>query len=165
MSIRDSVNSGIVVLDGAMGTMLQRLGVSVTSSAQDVADAVLTVHRKYIEAGADIISTNTFTANEGDDIVKRNQTFAAVARKAADECKERKIYVAGSIGPTSKTLTMSDALFSELHDNYKLQIATLKECGIDLLLFETFFDTLNLKAALTAAQEAAPELPVMVSAT
>lgn len=158
-------NKNIVILDGAMGTMLQRMGVSVTSSTRDVADAVLKVHRMYIEAGADIISTNTFTANEGGDIVERNQTFAAVARMAADECTERKIYVAGSIGPTSKTLTMSDALFSELHDNYKLQIATLKECGVDLLLFETFFDTLNLKAALTAAREAAPELPVMVSAT
>lgn len=157
--------SRIVVLDGAMGTMLQKLGVGTVSVNEEVAEAVYKVHTLYIEAGADIISTHTFTANEGDDIVERNTLFASVARRAADSCKERKIYVAGSIGPTSKTLTMSNASFDEMHENYRLQIETLAKNGIDLLLFETFFDTLNLKAALTAAKKAAPEIPIMVSAT
>lgn len=155
----------ILVLDGAMGTMLQKLGVGTVSTGNDVVDAVYKVHGMYIEAGADIISTHTFTANEGDDIVERNRLFAGVARKAADECKTRKIYVAGSIGPTSKTLTMSNASFDEMQAAYKLQIATLVDSGVDFLLFETFFDTLNLKAALTAARSVAPETPVMVSAT
>lgn len=155
----------ILVLDGAMGTMLQKLGVGTVSTGSDVVDAVYKVHGMYIEAGADIISTHTFTANEGDDIVERNRLFALTARRAANECRSRKIYVAGSIGPTSKTLTMSDASFDEMQAAYMLQISTLVDCGVDFLLFETFFDTLNLKAALTAARVVAPHVPIMVSAT
>ncbi|MCQ2336159.1 MAG: methionine synthase [Paludibacteraceae bacterium] len=148
-----------------MGTMLQRLGTD-TSDIEKLSEGVYFVHKRYIDAGADIITTNTFTANEGADIRERNLRFASVARRAADECKERKIYVAGDVGPTSKTLTMdSDASFDELQKNYRVQIKALKDGGVDLLLFETFFDTLNLKAALTAAGEIAPELPKMISAT
>ncbi len=148
-----------------MGTMLQRLGTD-TSDIEKLSEGVYFVHKQYIDAGADIITTNTFTANDGTDIRERNLRFASIARRAADECKERKIYVAGDIGPTSKTLTMDpDASFDEFQKNYKEQIKALKNGGVDLLLFETFFDTLNLKAALTAAGEVAPELPKMISAT
>ncbi len=165
MDIFEAVNSGVLVLDGAMGTMLQKSGADhLTGKALE--DAVLSVHKQYIEAGADIISTNTFTANEGSDIVERNERFVKVARKAADGCADRKVFVAGSIGPTSVTLTLNpDASFDTLKSNYRKQIETMSKCGVDLFLFETFFDTLNLKAALTAANEVAPQIPVMVSAT
>lgn len=153
------------MLDGAMGTMLQKMGTD-TSDIEKLSEGVYFVHKQYIDSGADIITTNTFTANDGADISERNLRFASIARRAADECKERKIYVAGDIGPTSKTLTMDpDASFDELKKNYKEQIKALKNGGVDLLLFETFFDTLNLKAALIAANEVAPELPKMISAT
>lgn len=165
MRIQDIIKDRILILDGAMGTMLQKMGADKETGTA-LEKAVFAIHMEYIEAGADIISTNTFTANEGDDIVERNERFTAVAKEAAASCSDRKIYVAGSIGPTSETLTFNPkASFDKMQASYKLQIETLRRCGVDLLLFETFFDTLNLKAALTAASIAAPELPVMVSAT
>lgn len=145
--------------------MLQKLNTD-TSSAEKLDEAVFYIHNAYIAAGADIISTNTFTANEGSDIERQNERFVKIARKAADGCKERKVYVAGSIGPTSHTLTLSpDVSFDEMQSGYRRQIETMIRCGVDLLLFETFFDTLNLKAALTAARSVSSEIQLMVSAT
>lgn len=159
------IKDRIYVLDGAMGSMLQKLNID-TSSAEKLDEAVFYIHNAYIAAGADIISTNTFTANDGSDIECQNERFVSLARKAADGCKERKIYVAGSIGPTSHTLTLSpDVSFDEMQSNYRRQIETMVRCGVDLLLFETFFDTLNLKAALTAARSVSSDIPLMVSAT
>lgn len=158
-SVLDAIKQRILVLDGAMGTMLQRL-------AGTEYDKVKQVHQLYIEAGADIISTHTFVANEGDDaaIVQRNVTYGQLARQVADAAP-RKVYVAASIGPSNKTLTMADeGGFEELYRRYSVQIKALRPY-VDVLLFETFFDTLNLKAALVAAKDQAPDVPVMVSVT
>lgn len=158
-SIQIDIQKRILVLDGAMGTMLQRL------TGQEY-DKVKQVHQLYIQAGADIISTHTFVANEGTDneILQRNQVYGKLAQEVAQSAP-RTVYVAGSIGPSNKTLSMADeGGFSELYRRYCLQIKALHPY-VDVLLFETFFDTLNLKAALLAAQTAAPGVPVMVSIT
>lgn len=159
MKLKDSLKANILVLDGAMGTMLQKLG--------DNSDATVSkIHRMYIEAGADIISTNTFTANEGSDIRNVNLRYASLAIDEARKCDKRNIYVAGSIGPTNKTLTMSDDItFDEMSASYEIQIQALKDAGVDAFLFETCFDTLNLKAALCAAHRVDKEMPLMISAT
>ena len=157
--ILDAIKQRVLVLDGAMGTMLQRL----TGTEYE---KVKQVHQLYIEVGADIISTHTFVANEGDDdaIVQRNVTYGQLARQVADAAS-RKVYVAGSIGPSNKTLTLADqGGFEELCRRYSVQIKALRPY-VDVLLFETFFDTLNLKAALVAAKNQAPDVPVMVSVT
>lgn len=157
--ILDAIKQRVLVLDGAMGTMLQRL----TGAEYD---KVKQVHQLYIEAGADIISTHTFVANEGDDaaITERNMQYGQLAREVADAAS-RKVYVAGSIGPSNKTLTLADqGGFDELCRRYSVQIKALRPY-VDVLLFETFFDTLNLKAALVAAKNQAPDVPVMVSVT
>ncbi len=157
--MRVAIQERILVLDGAMGTMLQRL-------TGEEYDKVKKVHQLYIEAGADIISTHTFVANEGTDeaIVERNTTYGRLAREVADAAA-KKVYVAGSIGPSNKTLTMADeGEFDSLYRRYCVQIKALSP-HVDVLLFETFFDTLNLKAALLAAQTEAPDVPVMVSVT
>jgi len=155
----------IYILDGAMGSMLQKLNTG-PSSAEKLDEAVFYVHNSYIAAGADIITTNTFTANEGSDIEAVNERFVRLARLAADSCTSRKVYVAGDVGPTSHTLTLNpDVTFDEMQRGYRRQIETMVRCGVDFLLFETFFDTLNLKAALTAARSVSADIPLMVSAT
>jgi len=156
----------ILILDGAMGTMLQKFGDSSDA-------AVEKVHRLYIEAGADIIETNTFNLKGYDDSLK----YARIARHAADTA-ERRILVAGSMGPFSKMLSLSDDAdhpenrplsFCELSDIYKNNAAGLIDGDVDLLLLETIFDPLNAKAALHALsslfEERGIEIPVMVSAT
>ena len=158
-SLADQLKQRILVLDGGMGTMLQRM----QGTEQD---CVRRIHQLYIEAGADIISTHTFTANEGPELRERNLRFGRLAREVADACTDRKIYVAGSVGPTNHTLSMADDVtFDQLYRGYRQQMQALAECGVDAFLFETFFDTLNLKAALLAAIDAAPEIPRMISAT
>lgn len=157
--IEELLEKRICILDGAMGTMLQVMG-----GAND--DNVSAVHRAYIDAGADIICTNTFTANEGEAIYDTNLHYCRLARKAAENCTGRKIIVAGSVGPSNKTLVMSsDCSFDELQQGYFEQISALADGGVDVLLFETVFDTLNLKAALTAAEKVGKHLPLMISAT
>lgn len=159
--IQDEIGKRILVLDGAMGTMLQR-GHSVAE-----------VHRLYIEAGADIIETSTFTL-EGYD-----KTFeaASIARRVAEEAP-RKVYVAGSLGPSTRMLSMSDdplhpelrrCTFDELSALYRENAEALIDAGVDLFLLETVFDPLNAKAALYAIESLFEEkdvrLPVIVSAT
>ena len=158
-NIQEAIKQRVLVLDGAMGTMLQRLsGLEY--------EKVEKIHQLYIEAGADIISTHTFVANQGtpQTITEQNTLYGKLARQVANAAT-KKVFVAGSIGPTNKTLTMSNkGEFEELFQNYCTQITALSSY-VDVLLFETFFDTLNLKAALLAAQIAAPSIPVMVSVT
>ena len=142
---------------------------------------VLDVHRQYLAAGADITTTNTFTATSigqadyglQSRVYEMNLRGAQLARQAADEADGPR-YVAGSVGPLNVTLSLSPKVedpayravtFSQVKDSYAEQIAALAEGGVDLLLIETIFDPLNAKAALKAAHEMAPDLPVWLSVT
>ena len=194
----------ILVLDGAWGTMLQGAGLTAADyrgerfldHPREVAgdpdllnltrpDVVSEVHRRYLEAGADLTTTNTFTATSigqadyGLEGVVRelNLEGARLAREAVDACAQRTQtprFVAGSIGPLNVTLSLSPKVddpsfrpvsFDEVRASYAEQIAALAEGGVDLLLIETVFDTLNAKAAIVAAREVAPELPLWISVT
>jgi 5-methyltetrahydrofolate--homocysteine methyltransferase len=191
--------SRIVILDGSMGVMLQHKGLSDEEfrgsrfrnhprplrNNSDVLcltqpDLVTQVHREYLEAGADIITTNTFTATRvsqadyglEDFVYEMNLEGARLARRAADEREDR--FVAGSLGPTNVTLSLSprvedpsyrEVTFDQLKDGYAEATRALKEGGVDVLLIETIFDTLNGKAAIAAVKEVAPELPLFVSVT
>ncbi|GID29189.1 5-methyltetrahydrofolate--homocysteine methyltransferase [Paractinoplanes brasiliensis] len=189
-----------MVLDGAWGTMLQ--GAKLTPEdyrgdligpdhPQDVTgdpdlliltrpDLILDVHRQYLAAGADITTTNTFTATSiaqadyGLEAYVRDMNLrgAQLARQAADEAGGK--FVAGSIGPLNVTLSLSPKVddpayravtFDQVKAAYAEQIAALAEGGVDILLVETIFDTLNAKAAIAAAREVAPELPLWISVT
>src|SRR5688500_9142204 len=144
------------------------------------ADVVLDVHRQYLAAGADITTTNTFTATSIgqadyglENVVRElNLEGARLARRAADEAGGR--LVAGSVGPLNVTLSLSPRVdepafrpvdFDEVKAAYAEQIDALAEGGVDLLLVETIFDTLNAKAAIAAAREVAPQLPLWISVT
>ncbi len=207
--IREIVQERILVLDGAMGTMLQRYKFTeedfrgerfkdwehplqgnndLLSLTQP--EAIAEVHRKYFAAGADIVETNTFSGTTiamadyhmEDLVYELNYESARIAKKVADEftAKEpsKPRFVAGSIGPTNKTASMSPDVndpgfraisFDELRIAYKQQVEALLDGGADLLLVETIFDTLNAKAALFAIEEVKEErgvdVPIMVSGT
>ncbi len=205
MDIRESLQERILILDGAMGTLIQSYGLDERAFHRGpfaqwkvalqgnhevlnlTAPEVITdIHRRYIAAGADIISTNTFSANRvsqreygcEDYAATLAQTGAQLARQAADQFTERKIWVAGSMGPTSKSLSLASDMnhpadravsFDELVAAYAEQAEALIAGGADLLLLETCFDALNAKAALYAIQllneRLGRVLPVMVSAT
>jgi 5-methyltetrahydrofolate--homocysteine methyltransferase len=141
---------------------------------------VTRVHLDYLEAGADIITTNTFTSTAisqadyglSELVYEMNFEGARLARKAADQYENR--FVAGSLGPTNVTLSLSpkvddpsyrDVTFDQLRRGYAEAASALKEGGADILLIETIFDTLNGKAAIAAVKEVAPELPLFVSVT
>ncbi|MBT2162000.1 homocysteine S-methyltransferase family protein [Zobellia barbeyronii] len=207
--IREILKERILVLDGAMGTMLQRYKFTeedfrgerfkdwehplqgnndLLSLTQP--EAIAEVHRKYFAAGADIVETNTFSGTTiamadyymEDLVYELNYESARIAKKVADEftAKEpnKPRFVAGSIGPTNKTASMSPDVndpgyravsFDELRIAYKQQVEALLDGGSDLLLVETIFDTLNAKAALFAIEEVKEErgieVPIMVSGT
>lgn len=194
----------IKILDGAMGTMIQRRnlcekdfrGDRFASWPVDLKgnndvlcitrpDVIEDIHRQYVQAGADIISTDTFNANaisladySMSELAREiSREGARIARRVADAAG-REVLVAGSIGPTNKTASMSPDIsdpgmrsvtYDELYDAYTSQIEGLMDGGVDLLLFETVFDTLNLKAGLEAASDVmrrrGREIPVMVSVT
>ncbi len=204
-NINTEIQSRILVLDGAMGTMLQRNKfeeedfrgerfrdfphplkgnndlLSITQP-----EAVKAVHRAYFEAGADIVETNTFSGTTigmadyhlEDLVYELNYQSAKIAREVADEFTDKPRFVAGSIGPTNRTASMSPDVndpgyravdFDDLRIAYKQQVEALIDGGCDLLLVETIFDTLNAKAALFAIEEVKEErnldIPVMVSGT
>ena len=208
-SIHQAIKDRILVLDGAMGTMLQRNKfeeedfrgerfkdfshplkgnndlLSITQP-----EAVKEVHRLYFEAGADIVETNTFSGTTigmadyhmEDLVYELNYQSAKIAREVADEFTsknpERPRFVAGSIGPTNRTASMSPDVndpgyravtFDDLRIAYKQQVEALIDGGSDVLLVETIFDTLNAKAALFAIEEVKEErkidIPIMVSGT
>jgi 5-methyltetrahydrofolate--homocysteine methyltransferase len=144
-------------------------------------DVVLDIHRQYLAAGADITATNTFTATSFGQadyglqsrVHEMNLRGAQLARQAASEAGGGR-YVAGAVGPLNVTLSLSPKVddpayrtvtFDQVKAAYAEQIAALAEGGVDLLLIETIFDTLNAKAAIAAAREAAPELPLWLSVT
>src|SRR5438128_2837506 len=189
----------IVIFDGSMGVMLQHKGLSDEEcrgerfrdhpkplrNNSDVLcltqpELVPQVPRAYLEAGADIITTNTFTATRVSQadyglekfVYEMNLAGARLARKAADAFENR--FVAGSLGPTNVTLSLSpkvedpsyrEVTFDELREGYAEAASALKEGGVDILLIETVFDTLNGKAAIAAVKEVAPEIPLFVSVT
>jgi 5-methyltetrahydrofolate--homocysteine methyltransferase len=208
-NIHEALRKRILVLDGAMGTMLQRYNFTEEDfRGERFADfphplkgnndllsltqpqAVKEVHRQYFAAGADIVETNTFSGTTigmadyhlEDLVYELNYKSAKLAREAADEFTakdpSKPRFVAGSIGPTNRTASMSPDVnnpgfraitFDELHIAYKEQVKALIDGGVDILLVETIFDTLNAKAALFAIEEVKEELglniPVMVSGT
>lgn len=199
----------VLILDGAMGTMIQSYNLTeedyrgerfkdlpgLQKGNNDLLvisrpDVIGDIHRRYLEAGADIIETNSFSSQRismedygaCDYCHELNVSAARLARKYADDFTaknpEKPRFVAGSIGPTNKTCSLSpdvnnpalrNITFDELASAYKDQIKALIEGGVDILLIETIFDTLNAKAALFAAREAmdemSVELPVMLSVT
>ncbi len=181
--LRQAFRDRILILDGAMGTMLQRHCLSGNNETFNLShpDVVRGIHRAYIEAGADIISTNTFSANRISQadygLAAQAREFARegarIARSAADAAP-RKVWVAGSLGPTGKSLTLPQDLsnpawrpvsFDEMAEAYAEQVRGLLEGGVDALLLETCFDALNTKAALYAASgiPEAAALPLLVS--
>ncbi len=199
-ALRELMDSRVAVLDGAWGTMLQAAGLSAEDyqgdrfqdHPRDVTgdpdllnltrpDVILDVHRQYLAAGADITTTNTFTATSigqsdyglQDYVREMNLRAAELARQAADEAGGQR-FVAGSIGPLNVTLSLSPRVedpayravtFDEVRAAYAEQIQALADGGVDLLLIETIFDTLNAKAAIAAARDVAPHLPLWISVT
>ena len=207
--IQDILKSRILVLDGAMGTMIQRYhlteeqyrGERFTNSEKlqkgnndlltlSQPEVIEQIHREYLEAGADIIETNTFNSTSismedygmQQHVSEMNRNAARIARKVADEFTKnnphKPRFVAGSIGPTNKTTSMSprvdepmyrDVNFDDMRESYEEQIGALMDGGIDVILLETVFDTLNAKAGLFAAQNVFMKkrraVPIMLSVT
>ena len=168
----------LVILDGAMGTVLQQQGFTGNNDClnRDRPELIRSVHDAYIAAGADIIETNTFSCNRisqrefglAAEAAELARAGARIAREAADAAP-RKVWVAGSMGPTSKSLSLAPDLsdpaarpysFDEMAAVYREQAEALLEGGADLILIETCFDALNAKAALSAVPE---DVPVIVS--
>jgi 5-methyltetrahydrofolate--homocysteine methyltransferase len=196
----------VLITDGAFGTMIQtyKLQEADYRGAYDLKldqkgnndllvltrrDVVDTITRQYLDAGSDIVSTNTFNANtiSQEDygavhlVREMNLAAADIARKAADDYAARDgrpRFVAGAIGPTNKTLSLSPDVndpgyraieYDDLKDVYKDQAGALLDGGVDFILIETVFDTLNCKAAIMAVKEVeeerGQEIPVMISMT
>ena len=183
----------IYILDGAMGTMIQKFGVAEADNNSERLnltrpDAIKKIHKEYIAAGADIIETNTFSANAisqaeygcSDLAPQMAYEGARIAREAADEAAAiaaeigvtRKVWVAGSMGPTSKSLSLSpDASdpafrpysFDQMYEAYREQAEALIHGGVDMILIETCFDALNTKTALSAIADCQEGFPVIVS--
>lgn len=183
--IRTELSKRILILDGAMGTMLQRKGLQGNSESFNLTnpETIGEIHNEYIEAGADIITANSFSTNSisqseynlSEKAGQMAEAAARIARKAADEAP-RKIWVAGSVGPTSKSLSLAQNIndpifrpysFDGMAEAFERQIRGLINGGVDLLLFETCFDALNTKAALYALGHIpeAKDIPVMISAS
>lgn len=183
--IRTDLSKRILILDGAMGTMLQRKGLQGNSESFNLTnpETIGEIHNEYIEAGADIITANSFSANSisqseynlSEKAGQMAEAAARIARKAADEAP-RKIWVAGSVGPTSKSLSLAQNIndpifrpysFDGMAEAFEVQIRGLVKGGVDLLLFETCFDALNTKAALYAIGHIpeASDIPIMISAS
>ena len=207
MKLRDNIKDRILILDGAMGTMIQGYNLTEKDFRGNLEllqmlnyqgnndmlnlsrpDIIEDIHRRYLEVGADIISTNTFSAQRISQADYHMESFsrdiafagAKLARKCADEYStaDKPRFVAGSIGPTNKTCSMSpdvsdpakrDLTYDALFDAYSEQVAAMIEGGIDAVLIETIFDTLNAKVAIDASlsemKKADVNLPIMLSVT
>ncbi len=209
MNIEEILKSRILILDGAMGTMIQKYKLTeeefrgeqfkhVDKSQKGNNDLLSItqpeiigeIHRAYLEAGSDIVETNTFNSTSismadydmQSQVREINLSAARIARQAADEftskTPDKPRFVAGSVGPTNKTTSMSPdvenpmyraVMFDEMKIAYKEQIQALVDGGVDLLLIETIFDTLNSKAAIFAAEEVEKEMgkhtPIILSVT
>ena len=191
-ALRELLSERILVLDGAMGTMLQQRNLTAAdfggpalegcneNLVRTRPDVVLDIHRKYFEAGADIVETNSFGATPlvlaeyglQADALDLNKRAAALARQAAEEYSTpgKPRFVAGSMGPTTKAITVTGGVtFEGLQDSYYVQAKGLVEGGSDLLLVETCQDTRNIKAAVLAIQKLSREIgmpvPYLISVT
>ena len=208
-ALLQAIENRILILDGAMGTMIQRLGFTekdyrgerFKDFTQDVKgnndllcltqpEAIAKIHREYLDAGADIIETNTFNSTfvsqadyaMEDLVYELNYEAARIAREEAEkktlETPDRPRFVAGAVGPTSRTASISpdvnnpgyrNVTFEELYDNYYHAVKALTEGGSDIILIETIFDTLNAKAAIYATEQyfidSGIKLPIMISGT
>ncbi len=205
MNIKERLENKIVILDGAMGTMIQNYNLSeedfrgnrfkehklMQKGNNDLLSLtrphiIKEIHKQYLEAGADIITTNSFNSNAismadygmEELVYELNYNSAKLAVEAIKEFGTSIRFVAGTLGPTNRTLSISSDVndpgaraisFDTLTDAYKEQVRGLMDGGVDILLVETIFDTLNAKAALFAInalfEERGEELPVMVSVT
>ncbi|MBF1643164.1 MAG: methionine synthase [Prevotella sp.] len=207
MKLRDNVKDRILILDGAMGTMIQGYKLTETDFRGNLEllqmlnyqgnndmlnltrpDIIEDIHRRYLKAGADIISTNTFSAQRISQADYHMEDFsydialqgARLARKCADEYSttNKPRFVAGSIGPTNKTCSMSpdvsdpakrDLTYDSLFNAYSEQVEAMIKGGIDAILIETIFDTLNAKVAIDASlsemRKVGIDLPIMLSVT
>ncbi|MBP7687175.1 MAG: bifunctional homocysteine S-methyltransferase/methylenetetrahydrofolate reductase [Thermoflexales bacterium] len=173
----DRLKRGPILCDGAMGTQIHARGISFEHCFDELnlsqPDVILDVHRAYVEAGAEIIETNTFGANRfrliehelESKLVEINQSGVRLARKAADESR-RKIYVAASIGPLGVRLAPLGRVSAiEAFEGFKEQISALADQAIDALMFETFSDLGEITQAIKAAKEVAPDLPIIAQMT
>jgi 5-methyltetrahydrofolate--homocysteine methyltransferase len=192
LALRELLRERILILDGAMGTMLQQANLTAEDfGGPDLEgcnenlvlsrpDVVLEIHRKYLHAGADIIETNSFGSTPvvlaeyglGEEARRISRVAAELARKAADGFSKpgKPRFVAGSMGPTTRAISVTGGItFEQLRNNYYEQASGLLEGGADILLLETCQDTRNIKAGLLAIRELARELgqpvPLMVSVT
>ncbi len=170
MTLRETFEHKILLLDGGMGSLIQEYGIKGANNDMlsiERPEVILDIHRRYVKAGVDVLTANTFSSqrisqheyHQEDKIAEMNRASVRLARQAAEEATDRKVYVVGDVGPTSKMLSMSDDVndpaaraitFDELEAAYYEQIKVLVEEGVDGLLIETIFDTLNAKAALSA---------------
>lgn len=187
--IEKALDERILTLDGGFGTLLQTYDLGGEGGCNDLLsvtrpDIVGDIHRRYLEAGADIIETNSFNANAisladyglADRTREIARAAAQVARSQADAFSTPVYprFVAGSMGPTNRTLSMSadvndpghrDLTFDDMRDAYREQALGLVEGGVDLILIETVFDTLNAKAAIAAVRDVSDDIPIIISAT
>lgn len=192
-TLTEQLKKKILIMDGAMGTMLQQANLTPEDFGGEEFDGcneilnltapevIENIHREYYEAGADIVETNTFGATRlvldeyglGDKAYEINKAAALLARKAADDevsSQSKPRFVAGSMGPTTKTLSVTGgSTFAEMSSSYEEQALGLIDGNVDLLLLETSQDLLNVKAAYSGIQSAfkqrGKELPIMISAT
>lgn len=205
--LRDFLKHKILILDGAMGTNIQKFKLSEYDYRSEIfknhsvdlkgnndvlaltrPDVIADIHKRFLQAGADIIEANTFSSNRIsqkeyglENMVKElNRASVRLAKEVAKSFStpEKPRFVAGSIGPTGKTASISpnvenpayrDVTFDELYDAYKEQVEVLADEEVDVLLVETIFDTLNAKAAISAIKEVLKEknkdIPIMISVT
>lgn len=166
--IKQQLDKRPLLIDGAMGTMLQKYGLKSGECSEEWnishSQVVKNIHQEYVKAGADIILTNTFGANRiklsnfgrENYTLKINEIAVNIAKEAINKERslKKRIFIAGSVGPTGKILEpYGDLKVSEVYKNYKEQAVTLEKAGVDLIILETFYDLEEIKAALKATKE------------
>jgi len=166
--IKEQLNKRPLLLDGAMGTMLQSYGLKSGECSEgwniSHPQVVQKIHQEYLRAGVDIILTNTFGANrfklssfnKQNDVIEINKLAVKIAKEAIKSVRElkKKVLLAASVGPTGKILEPYGPLsLKEVYENYKEQTVILEKAGVDLIILETFYDLEEIKAALKATKE------------
>ena len=189
MTLREAFEQKILLLDGGMGSVIQTYGIQGANNDMlsiEKPDVILDIQRRYVAAGVDVLTANTFSSqrisqreyHQENRIAEMNRAAVKIAKQAASDAKNRPVFVLGDVGPTSKMLSMSEDVndpasrsitFDELEAAYYEQIDVLVDAGVDAILIETIFDTLNAKAALSAYQKVKDKtsrpLEVMLSMT